>query len=139
MTLRKLAAIALSGLFLVGLGTYIAGEQTEVAMLRTYGPDRTVHETKMWIVDYEGRPYVRVGRSGRGWGERAHEHPDAELARGGAVAPVHATFVDDPATLSAVDAAFRQKYGWVDWWFGIVVRKNAETVRLDPRASASAG
>jgi hypothetical protein len=136
MTFRHLLAIVLSGIFLLALGTYIAGEQTEVAVLRTWDAEKGPHDTKMWIVDYEGKPYVRVGRAGRGWGERAHEVPDVELTRGGAAVPVHATFIDDPATLQAVDAAFRAKYGWVDWWFGIVLRKNAETVRLDPRQSS---
>jgi len=139
MTVRRLVLILLSALFLLALGTYIAGEQTEVAVLRTFDPDQTPHDTKMWIVDYQGHAYVRVGRQGRPWGERAHAHPDVELSRGGVATPVHATFVDDSPTLQAVDAAFRAKYGWVDWWFGLVLRSHATTVRLDPRmASASA-
>jgi hypothetical protein len=141
MTLRRLIAIALSGLFLLALGTYLAGERTEVAVLKTYDPDQTAHETKMWIVDYGGHQYVRIGRASRaaqGWGARVHANPDVELERGGAApTPVHATFVDDDATREAVDEAFSEKYGWVDWWFGLVVRKNPQTVRLDPRASAS--
>jgi hypothetical protein len=50
---------------------------------------------------------------------------------------VHATFIDDTATIDRVAAAFREKYGWVDWWFGLVVRKDPVTVRLDPRQPAS--
>ena len=137
MTIRRIVLILLSALFLLALGTYLAGEQTEVAVLRTYDPDHGAHDTKMWIVDWDGHSYVRVGRSGRGWGERAHAQPDVELTRSGAPTPVHATFVQDPAILREVDDAFRQKYGWVDWWFGIVIRKNAETVRLDPRTSTA--
>lgn len=136
MTLRRLVLILLSALFLIALGTYLAGEQTEVAVLRSFDPEQRAHDTKLWIVDWNGRPYVRVGRSGRGWGERVRAHPDVELARGAARTPVRASFVDDAPTLRAVDEAFRLKYGWVDWWFGIAVRRNAETVRLDPRTSA---
>ena len=137
MTFRRIAAILLSGVFLLALGTYLAGERTEVAVLRTYDPDKSPHDTKMWIVDYDGHAYVRVGRRARyesGWGDRVHRNPDVELSRGGAASPVHATFIDDAATVDAVAAAFREKYGWVDWWYGLVVRKDPVTVRLDPRA-----
>ena len=139
MTLRRLIAIAFSALFLLGLGTYLAGERTEVAVLRSYDAEKTPYDTKMWIVDYEGHAYVRVGRHDRyehGWGDRVHKNPDVELSRGGQPTPVHASFVDDAATIDGVAAAFREKYGWVDWWFGLVVRKDPVTVRLDPRPPA---
>jgi hypothetical protein len=134
VTLRRLALIILSAWVLLALGTYLAGERTEVAVLHTYdsgGGDPK--ETKMWVVDYEGAPYVRIGRPGRGWGERAKAHPDVELTRSGQTTPRHAAVITDPTVLSAVDAAFADKYGWVDWWFGVVIRKNPETLRLDPR------
>jgi hypothetical protein len=140
MTLRRILAIVFSGLFLLALGTYLAGERTEVAVLKTWDADKNPYETKMWIVDYDGHAYVRIGRASRaaqGWGARVHANPDVELTRGGAATPVHATFVDDDATRAAVDAAFRDKYGWIDWWFGVVIRKSPQTVRLDPRTSAS--
>jgi hypothetical protein len=81
----------------------------------------------------------RVGRHDRyehGWGDRVHKHPDVELSRGGEPTLVHATFIDDAPTIDAVAAAFSEKYGWVDWWFGLVVRKDPMTVRLDPRPPA---
>ena len=134
MTLKRLAAIVLSALVLLGLGTYLAGERTEVAVLRTYGSDGGApQETKMWVVDYQGAPFVRIGRPGRGWGERAKANPNVELMREGETTPRHAVPVAEPETLRAVADAFASKYGWVDWWFGLVVRKNPETLRLDPR------
>jgi hypothetical protein len=134
MTLRRLAAIVLSAFVLLGLGTYLAGERTEVAVLRTYEADGTPRDTKMWVVDYDGNPYVRIGRPGRGWGERLKANPKVELMRGGgARSPRTGAIVADPDTVRAVEQAFRDKYGWVDWWFGLVVRKNSDTVRLDPR------
>jgi hypothetical protein len=134
MTLRRLAAIVLSAFVLLGLGTYLAGERTEVAVLRTYEADGTPRDTKMWVVDYDGKPYVRIGRPGRGWGERLKANPKVELTRGGgAASPRTGAVVADPDTVRAVEQAFRDKYGWVDWWFGLVVRRNPDTVRLDPR------
>jgi hypothetical protein len=31
---------------------------------------------------------------------------------------------------AAVDAAFRAKYGAVDWWYGVLLRREAVPVRL---------
>jgi hypothetical protein len=125
--------IALSALVLLGLGTYLAGERTEVAVLRTYEADGTPRDTKMWVVDYEGRPYVRVGRPGRGWGERLKANPKAELTRAGVTSPRVAVTISDDTTRVSVERAFADKYGWVDAWYGVVIRKNPDTVRLDPR------
>ena len=134
MNIRRFLAIVASAFVLLGLGTYLAGERTEVAVLRTYDTDGTPKDTKMWVVDHDGAPYVRIGRPGRGWGERAKAHPEVDLSRGGAApVPKLAVVVTDPTALHAVDEEFRQKYGWVDWWFGLVVRRNPETLRLDPR------
>lgn len=135
--LRRLALIALSGFFLLALGTYIAVEQTEVAVLRTHDDAGEPFETKMWVVDVDGIPYVRIGRPGRGWGERAKAHPDVELIRGGVTVPCTAEVVEDPALRRRIDEAFAAKYGWVDWWYGVVVRSHAVALRLDPRPSAA--
>ncbi len=136
--LRRLLGIALSGLFLLGLGTYIAGEQTEVAVLRTRDDAGVAHDTKMWVVDVDGRPYVRIGRPGRGWGERAKAHPDVDLIRGDVTIPCNAAVVEDPALIERIDEAFATKYGWVDWWYGVVVRSHAVALRLEPRSAESA-
>ena len=136
--LRRLALIALSGLFLLALGTYLAGERTEVAVLRTHDDAGAPYETKMWVVDVDGHSYVRIGRPGRGWGERAKAHPDVELIRGGVTTPCTATVVEDPALLRRIDEAFASKYGWVDWWYGVVVRSHAVPLQLDPRPAPPA-
>ena len=132
---RRLALIVLSGFFLLALGTYIAGEQTEVAVLRTHDDAGLPYETKMWVVDVDGRAFVRIGRPGRGWGERAKAHPDVELVRGDVTTPCTAEVVDDPALIQRIDDAFARKYGWVDWWYGVVVRSHAVALRLDPRTA----
>jgi hypothetical protein len=134
-TLRKLLLIALSAWILLALGTYLAGERTEVAVLTTYDADGASYDTKMWVVDYEGRPYVRIGRPGRGWGERLKANPNVVLARDGSPEPRIAAIVTDSAQRGAIDRAFAEKYGWVDWWFGLVLRKDPAAVRLDPRPS----
>jgi hypothetical protein len=131
--LRRLVLIALSGLFLLALGTYIAGEQTEVAVLRTHDDAGQPFDTKMWVVDVDGSSYVRIGRPGRGWGERAKTHPEVDLIRGDVTVPCTAAVVEDPALRAKIDDAFAAKYGWVDWWYGVVVRPHPVALRLEPR------
>jgi hypothetical protein len=134
MTFRRFVLILLSGFVLLGLGTYLAGERTEVVVLRTSEADGTPKDTKMWLADYDGKEFVRIGRPGRGWGERLRANPKVELARGAAPpSPRLAVIVSDADTVRAVEQAFRDKYGWVDPWFGLLVRKSSEIVRLDPR------
>ncbi|MBM4334707.1 MAG: hypothetical protein FJ108_02175 [Deltaproteobacteria bacterium] len=133
MSIRRLASIALSGLFLLALGTWLAGERTEVAELRTFDAAGLPHDTKLWIVDKDGRPWVRIARPGRSWGEQLRANPEAELTRGGVTTLCRAVFVTDEAERRAIDRAFAAKYGWVDGWYGLVLRRDAVPVRLDPR------
>jgi hypothetical protein len=62
-------------LTLIAAGTYWAGEQTEVAVLRTSDTLGRGHETKMWVVDHQGVPWVRVANPERGWYRRLLERP----------------------------------------------------------------
>ena len=92
-------AIAALALFLVGVATYVAGEQTEVAVLRTLDDAGQPHETKLWVVDHEGVAWVRVARPERGWFQRLSAHPEIEIRRGdGAAQRVVAKPDASPAT-----------------------------------------
>ena len=60
----------------------------------------TPHDTKMWIVDYEGTPYVRIGRASRarraGASACTRTPKSSSCAGAPRPCPVHATFVDEP-------------------------------------------
>lgn len=128
----RLLGVALLAIVLVGAATYVAGEQTEVALLRTVDDAGAVHETKLWVVDHDGAAWVRVARPEREWFRRLREHPEIEIVRGdGAPQKVRATPDPTEQTKAALDAAFREKYGIVDWWYGVVLRSNALPIRLD--------
>jgi hypothetical protein len=128
----RIAGAVLLALVLVGVATYIAGEQTEVAVLRTFDPDGTPHDTKLWVVDHEGAPWVRVANPGREWFRRLAANPRAELVRGERVQVVVATPHDLAEVRAALDRSFREKYGATDWWYGVLLRRQAVPVRLDP-------
>jgi hypothetical protein len=96
-------------LLALGAATYVAGEQTEVAALRTRDATGGMHETELWVVDHAGAPWVRVANPERAWFARLREQPQAR---------------------AALDAAFRAKYGLVDWWYGLLLRRGAVPVAL---------
>ena len=118
-----------------GVLTWWAGEQTEVVVLRTSDAAGERHETKMWVVDHEGEPWVRVANPERGWYRRLLQSPGVELVRGGTARPFRAEPHDEPGTTARIDAAFRTKYGIVDWWYGVLLRRHAVPVRLVPAES----
>ena len=128
--MRRLLLWTAIVLFAVGFGTYWAGEQIEVVVLHTADAAGRGYETSMWVVDHEGEPWVRVANPERGWYLRLLENPSVELVRNGRAQRYTAEPHDTPDAIAAVDAAFREKYGVVDWWYGVLLRRHAIPVRL---------
>ena len=79
---------------LVALGSFFAGEQSEVVALRTIDDEGHAHDTKLWIVDHDGRPWVRGIRPTLRWLERIRANPRVELVRGGKTTAHTATIVE---------------------------------------------
>jgi hypothetical protein len=129
---KRLVLVALVVLGVVAAATYVAGEQTEVAVLRTVDEQGLWYDTSLWVVDYDGAPWVRVARPERTWFQRLLRDPHAQIVRAGIAREVMASPQDSERTRANVDAAFRAKYGAVDWWYGLLLRRGAIPVRLDP-------
>ena len=119
-------------LLLVGVATFVAGERIEVARLRSFDERGVVHETKLWVVDQPDGAWVRVARPERQWFQRLRKNPEIEIVRqGGAPLKVRATPDLSTDTKVRIDRAFRDKYGIVDWWYGLLLRSNPIPVRLE--------
>ena len=103
--------------------TYLGGEQTEVVVLRTFDDQGLSYETKLWVIDYHGVPWVRVAQSDRHWFQRLLDEPNVEIVRDGVAQEVIAHPDDSAEVRAAVDAEFRAKYGAVDWWYGLLLRR----------------
>jgi hypothetical protein len=86
------------------------------------------------VVDLDNATWVRVARPGRTWFERLRERPDVELVRDGVARPYRAVVVTDAAARERVDLAFSARYGFTDWWYGLLLRRDPVPVRLDPIA-----
>ena len=117
---------------LVAAGSYLAGERIEVVALRTLDGSGHAHDTKLWIVDYQGRPWVRSARPTLGWVKRIRANPRVELIRHGETEPYTAAIVETADAKRAIDDAIAAKYGWVDRWYEIIVRRDSIPIRLDP-------
>jgi hypothetical protein len=128
---RRVALAALGTSVALALGTYVAGERTEVVVLRTVDAGGVTHATKMWVVDYDGVPWVRVANAERGWYRRLLAHPEVELERGDASTARLAHPDPALATRFAIDRAFAAKYGLTDAWYGALLRRGAIPIRLD--------
>ncbi len=133
LTGRRLVVRTVVGMLLVGVLTYVAGEQTEVVVLRTRDAAGTMHETKMWCVDHDGAPWVRVANAERHWYRRLLTHPEVELVRNGETSARTAHPDPSPGVRLDVDQAFAGKYGFVDFWYGALLRRGPIPIRLDPR------
>ena len=127
---RLLGALAV--LALVAAGTFLAGEQTEVAVLRTVDDQGLWYDTKLWVVDYDGVPWIRVAKPERHWFQRLLRDPHAQIVRAGVAREVIASPQESEELRMRIDEQFRAKYGAVDWWYGLLLRRGPIPVRLDP-------
>jgi hypothetical protein len=130
LTARRLVVGTVAALLLLGLATFVAGERNEVVVLRTKDDAGAVHETKMWCVDHDGAPWVRVANAERHWYRRLVAHPDVDLVRKGETSARVAR--PDAARRLELDGAFAANYGLTDFWYGALLRRGPIPIRLDP-------
>ncbi len=103
------------GLFvLLGAGLLVASELQEVVVLTSRDDGGRAVETRLWIVDAAGQPWLRSGARERGWFQRVSKHPDITLSRDGQERGYRAVVVDVPEVRMHVDQLMREKYGLTD-------------------------
>jgi hypothetical protein len=128
--MRRVAAADLLALLALAVATCLAGEQTEVVVVRSFDESGDAFQTRVRAVDHEGDVFVRVANPQHRWYRRLLANPQAELVRARRSIPVRAEPSEDPALRAAVEVRFREKYGAVDWWYGMLLRRNPVPVRL---------
>ena len=86
-------------------------EQGETVLLRTFDGSGAPEETRLWVVDFDGSPWVGAGGGEtRSWYRRLRAIPRVELVRNDIVRCVTAEPDFDPAVRDAVIELTRQKY-----------------------------
>jgi hypothetical protein len=113
-------------------------EEGEVATLVTFDRREQAFDTQLWIVDVEGRAYVRAADTETDWLGRLLARPEVRLRRNGIVSRARGVTSDDPSVREAVNRAMRRKYGSVDRVLGWVRdRSRCVPVWLEPLSPTS--
>ncbi len=125
---------ALFALLLLALVVQLVASETgEVVVASTRGADGAAEETRLWIVDLDGQPYLRAGSSQAQWYGRLVAHPEITVERHGTAATFVA--VPSPSDTATVNALMAEKYGWADAYIGMIFsRDGAVAIRLDRKA-----
>lgn len=133
--MRRLAVAAgalVAVLALLGGGVLGLSELGEVVVITTgSGEDRGT--TRVWVVDSDGRPWLRAGQPENRWLARLRTHPELEMERGGTVGRYRAVLVETPEARERLNALFAEKYGIADRLIGVLRDSSRVTpIRLDP-------
>lgn len=95
---------------LVG-AAYLLIESGEVVVLHTMDAQGSTFETRLWVVDYQGRPWVgTTDPSHTTWVPRLRSNPKVEFERGGVRECRSVVFVDDAAVRAQVNNLYDEKY-----------------------------
>lgn len=130
--LRGLVLVLAAGLLWWGL-EMLAAESGEVVVVTTYDASGEPRETRLWVVDHEGRAWLRSGSDMATWFQRLSANPDVMVERNGVVVTYRAVPRIDAR--EEVNARMLEKYGWADRWIGFWFdRSDAIPIRLDPGA-----
>lgn len=120
--------------FFVGLFAlqYAASERVEVVELHTVDQVGEPQVTRLWIVDHEGTPYLRVGADGSGWYSRLVDNETVGMRRGGQMGRY--TAEPRPALTDPINALMQEKYTWGDSLIGNLVgsREGSIPIALVP-------
>ena len=106
--LGVLAAVVLA----LGIFYGVLAESGEVVVLETRDAAGAVHETRLWVVDYEGFAWLRTGEAQAPWLARLRAHPEVAVTRSGERREYRAGVVEDAATREQINTLELQKYGW---------------------------
>lgn len=107
----------------------------DTIQLITVDPDGEPRATTVWLAVWKGHGYVRT--SGTRWLADLERDPDLLVRIGAEEHPLRAVRVHDSETREAVNAVFREKYGWSDALTGLFrgLRGVPTILRLEPRTS----
>jgi hypothetical protein len=127
---------AIAGIVLaVTGGEYFASESGEVVVLRTRDAAGVVRETRLWVVDHDGSPWLRAGNPSGGWFMRLSAQPEVEVVRGGETRTFHAQ--PTPEARDTINDLMQRKYGWADTYVSLLFPRSKKVpVRLLPAGGA---
>jgi hypothetical protein len=111
--MRKLVqglAIVLGVIALIVAAFYVLIELDEVVVLRTTDDQGEVFQTRLWVADHAGHPWLVARFPDRRWLAHLRANPRAELVRGGLTQCHLAAVVEDDAKREELTPVFVHKY-----------------------------
>lgn len=121
------------------VGGAVAIDEGEVVALTTFDASGKEHLTPLWIVEVDGRSYLRAAAPDNGWLQRLRAEPRAILTRDDGPHPVTATPLPEAAVRERINRAMAEKYGASDrLWSALFERSRSVPVLLEPRAADAA-
>lgn len=114
-------------------GTIFAASEYggEVVQLTTTDPEGVDHHTSLWIVEDQGRQWLRVGDMDSAWYQRLRANPEVRLKRAGQEGTYRA--FPDPLHTERVNMLMARDYGLADKLIALM-RDDSKSiaVRLEP-------
>jgi hypothetical protein len=117
--------------------TWWALESEGVAIIQTRPPDGPARSTHVWYAESNGELWLEAGTPQNGWFVDIQGDPELIFTLDDRSERYAAVPVDEPLAHSRIRSLIRQKYGFRDWWVGLIVdTSRSVAVRLTPRGSA---
>lgn len=129
-------ALALAFDAFVGAAQPALSPGANEGVLRTWGADGSVHESRMVVLDApDGTLWVQSGHHFRGWYHRLLENPEVELVRGGETRAYRAVAIDTPESEALVVALLKERAPGPRFYAirTVLLFADIKPVRLDPR------
>lgn len=133
--MKKIWIIAPLGLgFTFVAITLLALEGSEVAVLHTALRTGQPRETRVWIADFGGTPWIEAASPRREFYRDILVDPEVALSRNGQRDEYRALIEEGPAGHEMIRTLLREKYGWADEWIGVLTDTSSSiAIRLEPR------
>ena len=132
--MKKISLSVLAVAFILFAGVMalqiVASERVEVVEVKTLDHKGEVATTRLWIIDHEGKQYLRAGADS-GWYLRMKTNPNITMTRDGKRAQYYA--VERRDLVDVINAMMNEKYTWGDDVIGAVTGKEeAIPMELQP-------
>ena len=128
--IKWLLVLLLAVALLVVAAERYASESGEVVVLETQDTGGKALETRLWVVDYDGNPWLRAGSAASGWAERIVQAETVAVTRDNIRRSYRPE--PDPSAREEINRRMAEKYGWRDQLIGLLVggRDTALPIRL---------
>ncbi len=114
--------------------TLIALEGTEVAVLHTALGSQPPRQTRVWVVDFDGTPWLEAANPEREFYQDILAGPEVVLERNGTRFEYRAVPMSGTSGHDLLRSRLSDKYGWADRWIGMLTDTSSSiAIRLEPR------